>query len=354
MDFLAGSDPKVVFAFWLGVGLVVVTVAMLAVILGMRQLALRRERIHAEAVARWSGIVTPAPDPRADGIPQLRRRDLPGFLELWNRVHEALHGETTPSLAEVARATGLEGHLHRMLDGDSFFNRLSAVIALGHIKSEQGFQRAAALMDDRSPIISLCAARAMMQIDSARAVSLFVPRIVRRGDWSPGSVAALLQEADDPSLSQELVEVTLRATGDVAPRLIRFLAGVDSAAAGPIIRETLATSSDGRMLSTCLQVISDPGLLDCVRPLLTHPRWHLRMQAAVTIGRLGSPGDEALLVPLLADPQWWVRYRTAQALARLASVGREGLRRIQAGQTDRYARDIIEHVLAEHTQPVAA
>lgn len=354
MDFLAGSDPKVVFAFWLGVGLVVVTVAMLAVILGMRQLALRRERIHAQAVARWGGIVRPAPDPHTGDIPELSRRDLPGFLEVWNRVHESLHGETTPHLAEVARGTRLEQHLHRILEGDSFFNRLSAVIALGHIKNEHSFQRAAALMDDRSPIISLCAARAMMQIDSSRAVSLFVPRIVRRGDWSPGSVAALLQEADEPSLSQELAEVTLRATGDVAPRLIRFLAGVDKAAAGPIIRETLATSSDGRMLSTCLQVISDPALLDCVRPLLSHPRWHLRMQSAVTIGRLGGPDDEALLVPLLGDPQWWVRYRTAQALMRLASVGREGLRRIQAGQTDRYARDIIEHVLAERTQPVAA
>jgi hypothetical protein len=354
LDFLAGSDPKVVFAFWLGVGLVVVTVVMLAVILGMRQIALRRERIHAQAMARWSGIVAPTANPRAGGIPELRRRDLSGFLELWNGVHETLHGETTPHLAEVARLTGLEDHLHRILDGDSFLNRLNAVIALGHVKNERSFQRAAELMDDKSPIISLCAARAMMQIDSGRAVSLFVPRIVQRGDWSPGSVAALLQEADDPSLSQELIEVTLRATGDVAPRLIRFLAGVDKAAAGPIIREILATSSDGRMLSTCLQVISDPGLLDCVRPLLSHPRWHLRMQAAVTIGRLGGSGDEALLVPLLGDPQWWVRYRTAQALMRLASVGREGLRRIQAEQADRYARDIIEHVLAERTQPVAA
>lgn len=354
LDFLTGSDPKVVFAFWLGICVVTVTVAMLAVILVMRQVALHRERIHARAVAFWKEIVTASPGAMEREVPLLRNRDLSGFLEVWNGVHESMHGETTAHLSSVARQAGLEKHLHRILGSDSFHNRLLAVIALGHIKNGESFDRVAAFIDDKSSVVSLCAARALMQIDSTRAVSLFVPQIARRGDWSPGSVATVLQETADSRVSQELVEVTLRATADIAPRLIRFLAGVNEEAAAPIIRTCLTSPSDERMISTCLQVMSDPALLDCVRPLLSHQRWHVRMQAAVTLGRLGIPGDEALLLPMLSDAQWWVRYRTAQALMHLPFVGRDGLRRIQLAQTDRYARDIIDHVLAERTQPAAA
>lgn len=353
MDFQISADPKVVFAFWLGVGLVTVAMVMLGVILVMRQVALRRERIHARAVAFWKEIVTAGPGAIPREIPVLRKRDLTGFLEVWNDVHESLHGDTTAHLSNVARQTGLEKHLHRILESDSFHNRLIAVIALGHVKNDESFGLVATFIDDQSSIVSLCAARAMMQIDSTRAVSLFVPQIVQRSDWSQGSVAAVLEETADPGVAQELAEVTLRATADIAPRLIRFLAGVDEAAAGPIIHKTLTSSSDERMISTCLQVMSDPALLDGVRPLLSHPRWHIRMQAAVTLGRLGSTGDEALLVPMLSDAQWWVRYRTAQALMKLPFVGRDGLRKIQQGQTDRYARDIIDHVLAERIQPAA-
>ena len=92
--------------------------------------------------------------------------------------------------------------------------------------------------------------------------------------------------------------------------------------------------------------------LDLVRPLLKHQRWHVRMQTAATLGRIGIPSDEALLVGVLADSQWWVRYRAAQALLRMSHVGEAGLRRIGATHTDKYARDIVNQVLAEHAMGI--
>jgi len=146
---------------------------------------------------------------------------------------------------------------------------------------------------------------------------------------------------------QELSGVTLQANVELAPRLIRFLAGVSPEAAAPIIRRMLAPGTDERVMSTCLQVMTNRSDLDAVRPLLSHQRWHVRMQAAVTLGRLGMGGDDQRLIALLTDKQWWVRYRAAQALLKLSFVGADNLRRIQAAQTDHYARDIIEHVLVE-------
>lgn len=350
MDSLIGSDPKIVFAFWLGVVVTVMTVVMLTVILVMRQLVLRRERIHARAVELWKQVLTTDADPTTPP-PVLRAQDLSGFLEVWNDVHEPLHGGTTPRLSRIAGEVGLEKHLYRILAHRGFHKQLIAIIALGHVKNSANFHRIEGFLDDRSPIVSLCAARALMQIDPSRAASMFVPQIVRRQDWSQGSIATILREvSDDHVVARELSEATLQAHAETAPRLVRLLASVNPQVAGPIIRRSLSTSSDERLMSTCLQVMANPADLDLVRPLLTHARWHVRMQAAVTLGRLGGAEEAPRLVDMLVDEQWWVRYRAAQGLLKLPSVDVAEMRRIQQAQTDKYARDVIDHVLAERQQ----
>jgi hypothetical protein len=349
MDLLIFSRaaPIVEFAFWLGVAVAAMTLVMLAATLVMRRVALRRERIYAAAVALWKPIIVAESGGTATHLPGLTDRERAGFIRVWNDVHESLRGGTTDNLARIAREVGLEQHLYRSLHSVTFHDRVMALIALGHVRSLGSFDHVAQHLDDKSPIMSLCAARALMQIDPVRAAPQMVPRIVERSDWSQGSIAAILQESGGAIVSGQLTEATLQARGEVASRLIRLLAGVSPATAAPIIRDWLRSSADEHLLSTCLQVMSNAADLDCVRPLLSHPRWHIRMQAATTLGRLGVPGDERWLIDMLSDSQWWVRYRAAGGLLNLSFVGSERLRQIQRTQSDAYARDIITHVLAE-------
>jgi hypothetical protein len=341
------AAPIVEFAFWLGVAVAAMTVVMMAATLTMRRVALRRERIYAAAVALWRPIIVAEPGGAATDIPSLSARDRSGFIRVWNDVHESLRGGTTGNLVKIARAVGLDQHLYRSLQSATFHDRVMAVIALGHLRSVASFGRVAQYLDDKSPIMSLCTARALMQIDPERAAPQLVPRIVERSDWSQGSIAAILQEESGAIVSGQLTEATLKAEGEVASRLIRLLAGVSPASAAPIICDWLRSSADEHLVSTCLQVMSNQADLDSVRPLLAHPRWHIRMQAATTLGRLGIPGDEQRLVGMLSDTQWWVRYRAAGGLLNLSFVGTERLRQIQRTLSDAYARDIITHVLAE-------
>lgn len=346
------TDPVVVYAFWLGAGVAALALLMLLVILVLRQAVQRRERAHAAAVAYWKTILLPAPNPEPADIPPLRDRDMSGFLQVWNDVHEGLRGRTTPFLARVAQEVNLENRVARRLQRRGFHTRLVAMIALGNVHSRSSYQRIERFIDDKNPIVSLCAARALMQIDPQRAVSQFVPHIVSRNDWSPGSVATILSEAGARNVERELAVAAIQANVEIAPRLVRFLAGVSPEAASPIIRRMLESAQDERLISTCLQVMTRSEDLDMVRPLLAHPRWHVRMQAAVTLGRLGVPGDEQRLIPILSDAQWWVRYRAAQAIHGMKFIGTDGLRRIQAEQKDKYARDIIQQVLAEHAMGI--
>lgn len=354
MGFLSGAAPVVVFAFLAGVAVSALTVLMLLATVVMRVLALRAERIDARAEALWSPILTaPATAPIED-LPPLRKRDARGFIEAWNAAHEPLHGATTARLTEIARRVGLQEHLFRFLGMNRFHHRVIAVMALGHIRDAESFKRVRPLLDDKSPIMSLCAARALMQIDPEHGVPTLIPMIVERPYWSQGVVASILEETGAFVVGKYLTDATLHATSDVAPRMIRFLGSVDPKSAAPIIREALRSSTDTRIVTTCLQAMTDPVDLVYVRPLLCHHLWFVRMQAATTLGNLGVPGDEVLLTGLLADPQWWVRYRAAQALLKLSFMTVDDARRIQQEQTDPYARDIIDHVLAERSMEVAA
>jgi len=353
-DALNIAAPLVEFAFWLGVAVTAITLVMLAVTLVMRRVALRRDRIYLEAVARWRPLIVAEPRAAgaagaagADGLPRLSARDRSGFIRVWNEVHESLHGGTTDNLARIAREAGLEPQLYGALQSRSFHDRVMALIALGHVRSAASFTHLVTHLHDMSPIMSLCAARALMQVDPERAAPLLVRRIVERSDWSQGNIAVILQEAGGALVSGPLTEATRTAHGELASRLIRLLAGVSPASAAPIIRSWLLAAENEHVVSTCLQVMSNAPDLDCVRPLLAHPRWHVRMLAAATLGRLGVPGDEQRLIAMLSDRQWWVRYRAAGGLLHLSFVGPERLRQIQDTQSDTYARDIITHVLAE-------
>jgi hypothetical protein len=343
------AAPIVEFAFWLGVAVVAMTVIMLTATLIMRRVALRRERIYVAAVALWKPVLVAEPGGTATGaaIPRLTDRELPGFVRAWNDVHESLHGGSTEHLAKIARDVRLDEQLYRSLHSVAFHDRVMAVIALGHVRSPASFGPIAQYLDDKSPIMSLCAARALLQVDPGRAGPLLVPKIVERSDWSQGSIAAIFEERGGDIVAGPLTEATVKARGEAAYRLIRLLAGVSPAAAAPIIRDWLRSSADDHLISTCLQVMSNQSDLDCVRPLLAHPRWHIRMLAATTVGRLGMPGDAQGLIGMLSDAQWWVRYRAAGGLLKLSGVGSERLRQIQRTQSDPYARDIITHVLAE-------
>ena len=352
MDFLTSAHPRVVFAFWLGVVVIAMALLMLLVIIVMRQMVMRRERNRIRAATLWHQVLVDSAQGLSTSPPSLPRSDLPGFVDAWNHVHQTLGNHDDAGLQRVAREVGLEDHLHVAIDHGNFHNRVMSIIALGYVKSRTHFDKLARYLDDRSTIISLSAARALMHIDPARAVTMLVPHIVSRNDWPQGGVAQILHDASPALVSKELSEVTLQANADVAPRLIRFLADVSPTAAAPVIRRILAEPPDDHLVSTCLQVMSDPADLDLIRSLLTHERWHVRMHASAALGRMGEESDEPRLLPLLKDSQWWVRYRAAQALSRLPHMEETGMQRLREAQIDRFACDVLDQVMAERNMGV--
>jgi HEAT repeat protein len=345
--FMYAQDPRVQFAFWLGLVVVVTSMVLLVAILLMRYLAERRERRHQVAADFWRRVLAEAAQAVPARVPPLPRGDMTGFVDAWNDLQGTADAVGQAGMRKLAEPLGLDRKLALLLERGSFHDRVMAIIAMGHLRSPAHFDVLAGMINDRSPIVSINAARALMRIDPPRAVQMVVPQIVARQDWVEGGIAQMLNEAGPEVVSRELGGAALRVNDEVAPRLVRFLAGVSPEAASPVIRQILGEPHDEHLVSTCLQVMTDPADVDRVRPLLAHPRWHVRMHAAAAIGRLGKAADAQALLPLLADPQWWVRYRTAQAVRALYEGDAELLEHVRSRQEDRYARDILTQVIAE-------
>jgi len=313
----------------------------------MRIMLNRRERREARLLAVWRPLMVQSLAENIQHYPAVAKPDIPALLNLWNHFQESLRGDAKERLNRLARDAAMDKMALTMLRRRRLSERLLAMMTLGHLRDKSAWQILTDFLGDDSPILSLAAARALMQIDAAAAVVVFMPLLEVREDWPPARVASLLKEAGAAIISGPLTALIRQAPQAQLPRLIHFLDLAYSDASSRLVREMLETSHDSQVLAACLRAMNDARDLDLARRQLQHPDWPVRVQAAAALGRLGADVDRVGLARLLTDTQWWVRYRAAQALSQLPFVTTEQLHRLMAEQTDRYARDMLKQVIAE-------
>lgn len=346
MAFDTVSDPYIRFALWTGL------LSLLLAALLILYVLLLRWHLHIEAsrsssfIAQWrpvlAGSLLGAAVP-----PRLPRSRLKDFLLLWNHMHESIRGPAVDGLDQLLQALDLSVRLRSYLQGGSFRLRLLAIMALGHLRDQAAWPTLRHLSTAAEPVLSLCAARALVQIDPAASVRLLLGWASERPDWPPARVGTILLECGPDQISQPLAEAILGLPPEQATRLLPYCDLAHAGLIGPALAELMQRGHDDQVVSACLKVMQDPYVLPIIRIQLSHPRWHVRAQAARALGRLGSHGDELRLTPLLADPQWWVRYRAAQAIASLPFMSPVMMMEMRDAQTDRFARDILVQVMAE-------
>jgi hypothetical protein len=351
--FGTSSDPFLQIAFLTGLTAVAMSVAVLLGVLILRSHTLRTQRRRHAFNARWRPILTRValgPADRDAGemdLPRLTPRDARFFVEEWNVLHELLSGEAGPRLNDLARRLGIDKLAWRHLGHRRLSDRILAVATLGHLRERQAWDAILPLLGDENSLVSLVSARALISIDPVAAIPCVLPVIQDRDDWSTPRVADLFVRAGPAAVAAPLEEAILNNAAEEIPKLIAVLPEILLPTAARLVGELLRRPTDDRIKGICLRILDSPRELPLVRELTTHPRWHLRMGAAVVLGRLGLPQDRELLVRLLSDSEWWVRYRAAQALLAMPFVEREELIALQESSDDRFARDILRHALAE-------
>jgi hypothetical protein len=328
-------------------GIVVALFAGVVALQWTKNLQLRRRSLFHAA---WRPLLVRSLNDTPQSVPVVRSRDTLNFLFYWNYFHESLLGEDKiVGLNQLARLAGMDRAAMKLLKAKGLRKRLMAIITLGHLGEQSAWDDLVALAQSPHPIVSLSAARALVDIDPNAALPLITQWIGARADWSAPKVAALLSQIGSASIAPPLSEAVMSATPDMAMRILHYLEVTRCTGALPAVRTVLTRESTETTLKVaCLKLIGqfqDPKDLALVRCFISHSDESVRAQAAVALGTLGMPADEGLLISLLSDSQWDVRYRAAEALAHLPLMKQERLAEIHARQDDAAARQILEPFL---------
>ena len=258
-------------------------------------------------------------------------------------------GDCLDNLIALAKALELDTHARLLIHKRNIKNRLLAILTLGHMREKSAWDDLCELLENRNPFVSISAARSLIQIDDEKAISLVIQAILKRDDWPWPNIAHSLKQARSSVVCESIAGVIKDAPAKSQNALLRHMETNNCQQHSSAIIDVLEITSDDQVASTCLHIVNSPRALPSIRKYLDSPRWHVRMHAATALGRLGNQSDIDSLLKLTSDPEWWVRYRAAQGLLNLPSMTVEKAQALIEEIDDRYARDIIKHVIAEES-----
>lgn len=341
------SDALLALAFWAGVASLALTLVMALSIAVLRTRLRRAERREAAFLAVWRpAMLEVLAGGPLRGLPPLASADQVSFLKYWSYLQESLRGSAHQTLNQIGRALKVPQFAQHWLVHGRRTDKLLAILALGHLRDKSAWDAlfAQAVSDDN--LVSLQAARALLQTDPVRGAQHLMPLIIKRHDWDITRLAGMLAGS-----RTELESLLPRKITRVDPanmgRLMRLAEALQLSLPAEVLAYLVDPARPVDILVAGLRLVNRTELLPQVRSYVWHADWRVRVQAVKCLGRIGEPADVPLLTDAVQDREWWVRYRAAQALAGLPFVSADALSALRMDSPDRYAQDILAQVLAE-------
>lgn len=331
-------------AWWIGVVALAFTVVIALQIIDMRFRTRRRAARDAALTHTWRPVLNAAlMGIVPERLPPLASGDTMSFLGMWLHLQQSVRGGAGDALNTIGRRLQCDLAARRLLRRGSRAQVIVATLVLGHLRDRSAWADLSQQVHDAESAPSILALWALIQIDADAASREIEGTLLLRADWPVAQLATILQTARD---SWEPVLTSIVAAIDTGrlPGALRLTAALRLSLPAPVLQAMLA-HPDPDVVIAALRLATTTACVDQVRALLGHTHWQVRVQAARAMGPLGNRDDVRRLQALLFDPEWWVRYRGGQALARLPFLSPAELTALAAG--DRFAADIVRHVLAE-------
>ncbi len=345
-----GIDSRFIIwlAWWMGaISFLLIFISGL-LILFLRTFYDQHQKNIKNQSSEWESILLNSFEFVPTELPVLTKRTTVSFLVLWNYLLESLQDEAKENLIIIAYLLKLDQWAATALRQRNVRQKLLAIQTLGLLGEKSIWDELETLTSDKNSTVSLAAIRSLIKIDKKKAISIFLPLIGKRKDWSFSMGGKILKEAGPEVISEPFVKQLRNSSNDdELVRLLRYLDLAYMQTTAPLIRELLQTSEDFKTIKFCLKAVTDPQDLELVRKLLKHEHWEVRTQAASALGRMGTDDDEKRLIHAAGDQEWWVRYRAAQALANLPSISEEKLEEIAKTHQNFFGSDMIYKVIGE-------
>lgn len=277
------------------------------------------------------------------------RRERLAFLALLDETQQDISGEESDNLNRLIADLGLDHDALRLMASRNLANKLLGIRVLSRARSIETWPKLEALALGRNDTLALAAAHALVLMDPKRAFAVITPVLKRGSQWAPVEVVRILRDGGEHAREALAVLLETSAAGEAA-LLVKLLHQTQDSAILPVLRERLPRTDDPEETGELLLALGRLGTAADRQIVLAHitdANWVIRLKAVRALGMIGVPDDRGVLIPLLADKQWWVRYAAAQSLAALPGTNLAFLESLAQRQTDRFANDILNQVIAE-------
>lgn len=340
------TEPALVRAATI-IALVLSTAAAGAVVV-LRVRIICVERRRPRIAATWEPAFSRSLVGEPVIVPRLRRRDRAEVLSMWNRWQDSLSGPAVDRLNTVALIATLDLEAMSILQHGPLPHRVVAIETLGHLRSRNAWPRLASIVAAGDGPLWDGAAKAMVRIDAEQALATLVPLVARMPRLHPARCEDVFADAPADQLAASVGRALHDADPPSRARLVRLLDATRTPQGLALARQLLAVENDPDVVAACLHLtgsMRDPADAPTARRLLVHPAWFVRLQAAIALGRIGSPGDESRLSGLLSDPEPWVRHRAAGAVVSARFVSASNIEELRDRHPDPLARSALTEAL---------
>ena len=350
MDLNTGSDLVVTLAWRSAEVAAAAAALMLTIALIARRYLQWQERLHARVVAAWLPLLTRVAieEGAVTELPKLPARHLPFLMEEWNALHDAVRGESSARLNDLALRLGFDAAARHLMNSREVGKQILAIRTLGHLRDPTAWKSLQEQLVSVNALVSFYAAAALVQIDAQRAMPGIMLQVAERESWPGEAMARLLVDAGADVAREPIRALMLSLAPAKVPPLLPWLAHVDAVLGSEVAAELLKRhGGDDHIVAAALLVLLEPAALPDLRHYANSPDADIRKNLALAIGNLGDLAETELLMQLMGDRVWWVRYRAAQALLKLRGMNAEALESVRARLIDPYALDMLKHVRAE-------
>jgi len=302
----------------------------------------RRERFRA----RWEPLLYGRMSGDDDPLPCLARSERMMFLTLWLQLQGYVRDEAAQALVRAGRELDLREYVLRLLNDRSDWKRVVAMRAAASLRLEEACAGLLAKIAQDRPKSSLAAARALLQINPELGFA-GLQRALSHLEWSPVAMVGIVKAGGSRAV-QMLAQLVRSAPPGGAKQVVRLIEMIEDDSALPALRERLLSNQDDEETAAILHALGRLGGAkdrETALGFLAHASWLVRMQSASALGSLGAEPDCDRLLPLLRDGNWWVRYRSGQSLLRIK--GPAAIAALRDGESDPYAREMLDRVLSE-------
>ena len=346
--FSTRSDIFLDAALLLASVLALLTLMLLGLIVLLRWRRARAlRRAHAFDI-RWRPVIMAASMGHiGTGLPALTASDQFAFLKLWNYLHESVHGEASDHLNQLALRLKCHEAARRMLGGRHRAERLLAILTLGHLREASARHALRGAAASADTVLSLLAARALVQIDANGGAESLFPLVMSGGDWDIARLTRILVPARDACRTL-ITEAIMRLGNPARMRALELAAALRLDLPMRHLALLMRPGEPPEVIAAALRLVRHPQHVPAIRGLLGHADWRVRRESVAAIARLGEPVDVRSLAALLQDEQWWVRYGAAQAPVSSPPPHPGGVGELRASGNPE-ARSILLHVIAERS-----